>query len=461
MATTSLNFSIRNKSGVSSDNVFIGFWGDSLNAEINGIAMKTRQWYQLSTITSMQFDATTSGRIYITYQDSNATPTFSPEESILSSSSEAYNQCFDKFEFTFDGSTYAVADLTAIDFWSIPMSLQTQKSGSKVEELYGVKSGYTVNDIYKGLQALSNPVQSGSTANAIIKAFENANSPLPTGIQSDLQEPASGLVNSKVNSKVKFVRIIGPNSYPPFGNPAQKDQPPGLPFTPYDTFMDYFQYLKETFGPGKKPTSPFTKLGNGKIAYIAGSYGGNTRGSGNACSAQSYDLWAAIDDNYNLTLSGTGDAVGKITIQVSQWNLLAPASTYGGNPMFCLNGGELQSPQNDLYGWILGDFFAGLNIGALGSKMEVDNQVVGEMSSSQWFAILPKKEKDKKKMLFNNLWDSGKSNYWNQWAAVLNPMSDAYNFAYSERFSAPQISLNPHKVDTLILTLLALPTLSA
>lgn len=448
---SSLNFTVNNQSGISTDNIFIGFWGSTLNATINGSAMNANQWYQLSSITSMELNATTSGRIYVTYQDSSTTPTFSPNDSILAPGSDAYNQCFDKFELTFDGSVFGVADLTAIDFWSIPMSLQTQKGGNNVAELYGVKSGSTVNDIYNGLQALSNPIQSGSTASAIISAFNSAGNPLPAGIQTALQSPASGVVTSNGS----FVRIIGPNSYPPFGVPSQ-NQLPGLPFTPYNTFMQYLQYLINTFGPGTTPPAPFTQLGNGKIAHMQGNYGGSTAGSGPAYDAQSYDLWASIDNNFNLTLSGNGSVVGSITMAISEWNLLDPASTYGGNPNFSLNGGALQSPQNNLYAWILGDFFAGLNIGALGSAVTVGGNVVGEMTSSQWFSVLPTAG-----MLFTSLWGSGVTNYWNQWAATLNPISDAYNFAYSERFSAPQISLNPANVDTLNLILLALPTMSA
>ena len=41
-----------------------------------------------------------------------------------------------------------------------------------------------------------------------------------------------------------------------------------------------------------------------------------------------------------------------------------------------------------------------------------------------------------------------------QWAAALNPCSQAYNFAFAERFSAPQLNLNPASVDTLTVTLL-------
>jgi hypothetical protein len=445
---STLNIKINNNSGISSDEVFVGFWGSDLNATINGSPMKSIQnstWYKLSEIKSFVMGVITSGRLYVSYYE-----TFSPTggggmPSIVSPSSPAYYKRFDKFELTFDGSVYGVADLTAIDFWSIPMSLETEKNGQKVASLEGVKGGSTVNDIYTSLSKLSNPPQSIATGQEIIDAFAAAGHPLAQGIQDQLQNPASGLVT---DSSGNFVRIIGANTYPSFGDPAS-DSPPGLPFTPYNTFLEYFQYLIDTFGPGKSAPPGFSQLGEGKIAHLAGEYGGSNVGSDPAYERQSYDLWASIDDNFNLTIGGTGSAVGDIKITITKWNLLNPAATYGGNPLFSLNGGAPQTPQNNLYAWILGDFFAGLNIGAIGSAVTEDGTVVGEMTSSEWFSKLPGTGD-----LFNKLWGSNVTNYWNQWAQELNPRSDCYNFAYAERFSAPQISINPDTVDTLTLILL-------
>jgi hypothetical protein len=444
MAT--LNFKINNGSGIPSDKIFIGFWGSDLNATVNGAPMKSIEdstWYKLSEIESFVMQATTSGRIYVAYND-----TFSPvnggEPSIVAPNSPAYNKRFDKFELTFDGSPYGVADLTAIDFWSIPMSLETEKDGQKVGSLDGVKAGSTANEIYSKLSKLSNPVQSIATGQAIIKAFAAAGNALAQGIQDQLTNPASGLVTDNSN----FVRIIGPNTYPPFGDPTN-NLPPGLPFTPYNTFLEYLQYLINTFGPGTATPSGFTQLGGGKIAHLAGEYVGSTAGSGPPYERQSYDLWASIDNNFNLSIDGTGSIVGNIKMTITKWNLLNPSATYGGNPEFSLNGGAPQTPQNNLYAGILGDFFAGLNIGAIGSSVTVDGTVVGDMTSSEWFSKLPKSGD-----LFDKLWSGNVTNYWNQWSQVLNPLSDAYNFAYAERFSAPQLSINPSTVDTLTLILL-------
>ncbi|CAM3499325.1 hypothetical protein [Paracidovorax anthurii] len=438
MPSIALNF--QNDSTIADTNVYIGFWGSTLNATLNGAAMAASTWYALSTIDSLTLDATTSGRIYVGYGIDPATT--DPNSSVLTGNTDR----FDKFELTFDGSSYGVADLTAIDFWSIPMSLSTQFQGQAVDQLDGVKSGASVSGIYAALSQLSQPVRSTPTAKGIIAAFAAQGTPLPTGIQTALTQPASGVVT---NAQGGFVRVIGPNSYPPFGDPATNAYP-GLPFTPYDTFAGYFGDLIGTFGPGTASPAPgFTTLGNGKIAHIKGQFAGNPQGSGTACEAQSYDLWASIDAQCNLTIAGKTSLIDPVSITISQWNLLDPASCYGANPSFSLNGGAQQTPQNDVYAWILGDFFAGLNIGAIGSAQTLDKVAVGDMASSEWFSRLPPQG-----LLFDKLWGAGVTNHWNTWAQALNPLSDAYNFAFAERFSAPLISLDPARVDTLTLTLL-------
>jgi hypothetical protein len=445
---TTLNFKVRNGSGISDDEVFIGFWGSDLNAMINGAQMKSIQdsaWYKLSGIESLVISVKTSGRFYVAYYDPFSPTASGGEPSIVAPNSPAYKKRFDKFELTFDGSPYGVADLTAIDFWSIPMSLATEKGGAEVASLDGVKVGSTAGEIYTTLSKLSNPVQSILTGQEIIEAFAGAGHPLAQGIQDQLKKPAPGLVTDDSGN---FVRIIGPNTYPPFGDPAN-NLPPGLPFTPYNTFLEYFQYLIDTFGPGKATPPGFSHLGGGRVAQLAGEFTGSAAGSGPSYRQQTYNLWASVGDNFNLTIDGTGTVVGDIKMTITKWDLLNPAATYGGNPTFSLNGGAPQTPQNDLYAHILGDLFAGLNIGAIGSSVKVGGKVVGEMPSSEWFSTLPKAG-----YLFDKLWGGRVTNYWNQWAQELNSRSDAYNFAYAERFSAPQISINPAAADTLTLILL-------
>jgi hypothetical protein len=65
------------------------------------------------------------------------------------------------------------------------------------------------------------------------------------------------------------------------------------------------------------------------------------------------------------------------------------------------------------------------------------------MESQQWFALTQR---------FAALQPSHP--YYNQWAAKMSELSDAYNFAYTDRFAHVVAPLNPAQVDTLELVFL-------
>ena len=79
-----------------------------------------------------------------------------------------------------------------------------------------------------------------------------------------------------------------------------------------------------------------------------------------------------------------------------------------------------------------GDLLAGLNIGAVGSNVIRNGTAVGTMQSSQWFGLTN---------LFSGLQPG--TDYYNTWAAALSPLSNAYNFAYSDRFCASNGDIEP------------------
>jgi hypothetical protein len=93
-----------------------------------------------------------------------------------------------------------------------------------------------------------------------------------------------------------------------------------------------------------------------------------------------------------------------------------------------------------------------INIGAIGSSTKLGTKIVGAMKSSDWFHKIPNTS------LVSNL-QSNKV-FYNQYTAVLQTLSDAYNFAYSDRFSPVQVLLNPLIVDTLQVSLLEISELS-
>jgi hypothetical protein len=113
-------------------------------------------------------------------------------------------------------------------------------------------------------------------------------------------------------------------------------------------------------------------LGKGIVAHIAGRFAGvgpNVPVTGPQ-SKQTYDLVATIDDDLNITLNGTTSGIqGSITMLHKKEDLLNPTGIYGGNAPYYLNGATSPTaPGNDVYGWVGGDLFSGLNIGAVGSE---------------------------------------------------------------------------------------------
>ena len=154
-----------------------------------------------------------------------------------------------------------------------------------------------------------------------------------------------------------------------------------------------------------------------------------------------------MDSDCNIILTGTVSGVsGTTTMKFMKDDLMNPTGIYGGNCPFYLNGATTPiNPQNNVYGWVTGDLFSGMNIGAVGSQIPWNGTMVGAMESQNWFQIPVNK-------FFANLQPNNRTNY-NQWAATLSTLSNAYNFAYTDRFDHVLVSLNPATVDTLQIVL--------
>ena len=69
---------------------------------------------------------------------------------------------------------------------------------------------------------------------------------------------------------------------------------------------------------------------------------------------------------------------------------------------------------------------------------------VGEMPSQSWFSLGER---------FETLQPGRPSNY-NRWASTLTPLSQAYNFAYTDRVAHVFAPLNPAVADTLEIVIL-------
>ncbi len=448
----SLHLSFINNSGQETANVAIGFVPGSSGDTFTITNSKDRSallplnhgaaypfagnWYSLKQLSAGVDIASFSGRVYVA---------FGPPWQVTGAGYEPAQAVtdpnlflrYDKFEMTFTGSAADVANLTSIDYWSIPMTLQTSFNGQIVGTVRGLFGSATAQGVFDALNTLTIPPVSGLPGHGGVDG-----APLPALVPGLFAQYPKG-----PKPGTDFARIIGPSSYPP-SNP-----PPGaIPVTPYDTWQATLQNLVALFGPGTGVGAVVPTLGNGVVATIAGEFAGvgpNVPTSGPQ-SRQSYNLTATIDASNDITLTGTLSGIsGTTTMLYKAADLMNPAGIYGGNTPYYLNGSsQPTSPGNDVYGWVGGDLFSGLNIGAVGSQLIVQaggaSTMVGALQSQSWFQLPPSQ-------FFAAMQPKGF--FYNRWAATLAPLSQAYNFAYSDRFAPVFVSLNPATVDTLTLTL--------
>jgi hypothetical protein len=377
------------------DDIYIGFVGGaaatlSATNVATGTALalskfKSEHWYRLSQLPSGIYLYNFSGRIYIGYGKPWTIVRNGYEPSPSSTSDPNYKLRYDKVEITYKGAAADVANTTSIDYFSIPVTLRVYQGGI---------SGKLVGTV------------TASARDKIVAALVNTTSPARAAVVK--------------NDKDDFVRVVGPPSYPP---------PPGLPASHYDNFDAYLTYLRDTYAPAH---------GN-VVATVKGRFAGVPPQTTPQTKAQTYNFAATIDRQKDITLTGSGSVVGRHTLFLLYADLVAPSGIYGANPLFSLDGKAKTNPINDLYGWIIGDLLSGLNIGAVGSTVPSGGSTVGQLASSDWFKL---------KALYSALQPQHK-NFYNQYAAALAPVTQAYSFAYSDRFAHVVVPLNPMSVDTL------------
>ena len=402
LSAAPLAVKFKNNSGHASSEVYIGFVGaeplnatnKATNAPLEKSQFQSEHWYTLDTLPQGIDLNSFSGRIYVGYGAPWNFTHAGYEPSPVAATDPNFYKRYDKVEITYHGNAADVANATSIDYFSIPVGLNVYQGG-------------TGGTLVKSLHA--------SPMETTLIAMESIASPQQAAVVRAADE--------------SFVRVIGPSVYPP---------PPGLPASPYDTFEGYLTHMQT-----------YAAAHGGTVARIKGHFNGiGAAPVTPQTKAQAYDFVATIDAQQNITLTGNGGEVGQHTLVFHHNDLLNPAAIYGANPNFALDGSPM-TPQNDLYGWVIADLLAGINIGAVGSTTVVSGQQVGQMESQQWFTLAER---------FAELQPSHP--YYNQWAAAMSEISDAYNFAYTDRFAHVVAPLNPAQVDTLEIVFLGETTAS-
>jgi hypothetical protein len=231
-----------------------------------------------------------------------------------------------------------------------------------------------------------------------------------------------------------FVRVIGP----------------GLKGG-YHDWMDYLKYI----------------AGLNYKTQVAGLYSGKKGGSG-ITAKQEYNLSVDLNAKTGLIeFKGSASIVGPITITSTFGEFNERVGIYGANPPYTITYAGHHETTNgitdDIFGWIVGDFLAGLHMGFVGSVAKGPQKVpkpiqgkdIGRWTSSEWFAEAVKYP------LIQFSGAQKNPNYYNDWAAALQRVTDAYGFPFTDRLGGvllyfpPQGS--PGAVDYLKITLLDFP----
>src|SRR5688572_14403946 len=128
-----LNVQFTNNSNYADSEVYIGFVSGSDTAAFNitnaadnsvidrlNTAAGPGNWYLLSNLGSGVNVVNFSGRVYVAYVQAWSVngPGYEPAQNVMDAN---FYLRYDKMEMTFNGASSDVADLTSIDYWSIPM----------------------------------------------------------------------------------------------------------------------------------------------------------------------------------------------------------------------------------------------------------------------------------------------------------------------------------------------------
>jgi hypothetical protein len=344
----------------------------------------------LRKVPNVSLNDFTNGRIYFNYGSQglqNLGSGYQPNP--VAPADPNYNTRYAFVELNVTGDQNNNLDLSAIDFFGMPIKASTWRGGKQVGELKSADGG------------------------TIIKAL----TPLSTGTQA--------FVPSKPTAPYTgFARILGPGLVPGYHD--------------WSDYMNYLAGIKD--GPTNEGVqvdgSHHTK--NDKhtmLTRVAGVYGGQQGGTG-PTARHTYDLTADFDATKKVvTLKGnitpaSSNTPSPTTIAIKFSDLNALTGAYGANPPYTINGTTTTTGiVNDVYGWIVGDLLAGLNMGFPGSntKDPITGKPLGECTSSEWFAAAKKHRTLQFSAVQSN------SSYYNRYADAVLKHSDAYGFPFSDR----------------------------
>jgi len=303
-----LNLVIRNMNSAYQDSqVYFTFRDKPVQGTINGQPIVLGNVYSLNDIGSGIQLQSAGGRIYFSLGAPLPISTGDPEP--VNPQIDSWGVRFDKIELTYDVTNLnSVADLTSIDYFGIPLALQTFAPNGSTP-----------------LQALTFS-QPTNVVSATLAALA------PAGTQVLLTSNGS------------YLRVLGPQL---MQANATKSAP-----NPYPSLQSY--------------VNEFSTAGG--VATIQDLFDGNSSGGfTNNFLQQCYNFTTSFDGNGNLHLNGGGTVVGQQHEIVIQASDLGPG-IYWANPPYTVDGAASNIGVNDVYAAVVRDVLAGFGFGFINSS---------------------------------------------------------------------------------------------
>jgi Beta-1,3-glucanase len=512
---------IRNESKRPDDRIWIQWTGQGpsgVRGQSGGRSIQSSTYdsntagYQLSTFTAepephsykINGFAMDGGRMNFTLGSSGFTiPSIGYSPPANNFNDPNFTKRTDKLEAFIQDTPNDNLNMTAVDFFSIPFQVEGYNSLSPNTSMQTLTSdnGDTIVAALAAIAANPSappPAQPPGAPPGTVP-YITSNSPY-LNINSNSQgiDTPEPLTYSPVGSKGPFVRMIGNDQSmvnvfyqkSPHVDPVALANGNAIPANYlYKPFHNYLKYLDNS-----DPSRPHYT----GTTTIAGTFNGVGAPTGNdSTNRQTYDLRPqyfptgtikfGTDTNspvYTgyLSLAGTtllmagphqGETRG-ITLRIPYAFMLDPTGIVGANAGYEVIYGSsapkyVTTPLNDVFTWIEGDFFAGMNLGAVGSQTRITatinghnyvNKMAGEIASQDWFSIgaaLANPGEKVWRYYFDYLQKD--PDFYNTWAAALYPHTDAYNFAYTDRVVGGKVAIHwdaraPKAIDTIVITIL-------
>lgn len=315
---------------------------------------------------------------------------------------------FQMLEFSYSQFISSNGDLSSIDFFGIPLELETFPQGDTQWKLAQDRVTYYT----------STP--------SLLQAFTNVHPNFKYAFMRTDGKPWDPATDTMAN----FARVVGPNQLAaPGTSPIQwpANAPAGYTGTwppgagspwPYPSFADYLDSL---VAAGYQ----FVESDNATISAYTFNYSGTI--SGNRTAGYVITLVGAARDDPIITLPLPPQATSGGGFDFLIYGIPQNCTTLQVSGFNCTSD-NVKTLTNSVYGWIQADVMAALNFGYMNGIADAGTGSTGQ--SSVWYGMPPVQYP------FGQA-RSGPDGFYSPWAALMYNHSDAYGFAYSDRSGRP------------------------